>query len=120
MLTVTRIFQFAAAHRLPEHCGKCAGIHGHTYKLEVSVSGPLHSIGSSRGMIMDFGDLKEIVEKEILSDLDHAYLNKVYDVPTAELMVMSIFGRLKLVIPGLRRVRLWETENCYAEAEADL
>lgn len=121
MLTITKIFNFSAAHRLPEHNGKCKNLHGHTYKLEVTVGGsPLHSIGSSRGMIMDFGDLKAIVEKEILNDLDHSYLNKIYDVPTAEYMVISIFGKLCLVIPNLKRVRLWETDTAYAEAEAEV
>ena len=72
-------------------------------------------------MIIDFGELKDIVQEDVLSVLDHQDLNLIYPNPTAEMMIESIALKIKRKLqwyPGffnLLRVRLWETENCYAE-----
>lgn len=108
--SITKIFTFEAAHQLPEHAGKCIRLHGHSYKLEVTISGPLTQGGSSDGMIMDFADLAAIVEKEVTGQWDHQFLNDL--VPfrtTAENLAQEIFSRLKKAGLPLQQVRLWET-----------
>jgi 6-pyruvoyltetrahydropterin/6-carboxytetrahydropterin synthase len=119
MREVGKIFSFSAAHKLPSHKGLCRRLHGHTYKLEVRVAG--EPIGDPErpdfGMVIDFGELKRIVTEEILQFHDHAYLNKYYPNPTAELMVVRIAGCLETMLPNhivLTMVKLWETETSYA------
>ena len=75
MITITKIFEFAAGHHLPHHKGLCKGQHGHNYFLYVEVGRDIIKDGPQTGMIMDFGVLKSIVKKEILDKLDHSYLN---------------------------------------------
>jgi len=119
MREVGKIFSFSAAHKLPHHKGLCKNLHGHEYKLEVRVAGLINKQESSpsRGMIIDFGDLKSIVEEEILMYHDHSYLNDMYTNPTAEIMVQEIAQSIAEKLPSGRKltmVKLWETENCYA------
>jgi len=127
MITITRRFTFEAAHRLPRYEGKCKDEHGHRYELEVTVKGHVIKVGEKTGMVMDFSDLKEIVEKNVIDKLDHTYINdrlglteEILSVaPTAENMVQWIAKvldkRLSEKNVELYRVRLWETENSYAE-----
>jgi 6-pyruvoyltetrahydropterin/6-carboxytetrahydropterin synthase len=62
--TLSKEFTFEAAHRLPRHDGKCARLHGHSWKMLVEVESPeLHKSGPKSGMVMDFGDIKAAVEK---------------------------------------------------------
>lgn len=136
---VTREFNFEASHHLPNHRGKCRRPHGHSYRLEVSLRGPIIEAPgeSSDGMVMDFEDLKEIVNHciiESLSDsvprgteaapvekggMDHNDLNALTGIrTTAENLVHWIWDAL--VSGGVReellyRVRLWETAKGYAE-----
>ena len=114
MITITKIFEFAAAHQLPHHKGLCKNIHGHTYILHVEVGGTIYSAGSSEGMIMDFGDLKRIVNEEIINKLDHSYLNDLFENPTAEMMVDWMSRVLKNKLE-LYRLRLYETPTSFAE-----
>lgn len=120
-ITITRHFSFDAAHYLPGHDGKCQNLHGHTYKLEVTVGrDSLIEGGSSDGMVMDFGTLKPIVNKLIVDPLDHQCLNELLPYrPTAENMVNHFFDVLEPVLEGfgvqLVRLRLWETPDSYAE-----
>lgn len=122
-ISMTRIFTFDAAHRLPYHRGKCASLHGHTYKLEVTVSGPLHPVRKEdpeSGMIMDFGELSEVVDTTILGVSDHSHLNDAFVYPTAELMAMTFFDNVRNFLTAwedlsLERVRLWETPTSYVE-----
>ena len=74
MITVIKQFTFDAAHRLPNHKGKCKQMHGHTYKLEIGVTG---NIQPATGMVVDFGDLKKIIQKQVIDLLDHQLLNEV-------------------------------------------
>lgn len=119
MLTVTKIFYFEAAHSLPDYKGACHNLHGHSYKLEVTVGGRVQAQGEKKGMIIDFKDLKSIVYKFILNKLDHSNLNEMFDNPTAEDMVRYIGNTLYPVFKNealeLVRVRLWETNDSYAE-----
>jgi len=112
MIAITKEFTFDAAHRLGWHKGKCRRLHGHTYKLQVSIKGPLNE----NGIVMDFGDFKKFVEKEIINKLDHQYLNEIIENPTAENIVLWIVSRLsKIPIRGLTLVKLWETPTSFVE-----
>ncbi len=118
---LTKSFRFEAAHQLPGHAGKCARMHGHSYKLEVSLRGPVKNAPgqSDHGMVLDFADLSTIVRESIINRLDHYNLNEVTGIhTTAENLVHWIWT--ELVMGGLPedllfRLRLWETENSYAE-----
>lgn len=111
--SVTRIFRFEAAHRLLEHGGECNRLHGHSYELWVTVSGPL----GAGGMVMDFKDLKEAVQRAVVDVLDHRYLNDLFAFETtAENLAHWVWERLEEAgLRGLERVRLWETPNSFAE-----
>lgn len=118
MLTITKIFEFDAAHYLPAYEGKCAKTHGHRWKIEVEVEGDIKDYGPCVGMIMDFSDLKKIVDEHIIDLFDHSLLNNHFLNPTAEMMISIIVGRLITLLPPtvrLRRLRLWETPTAYAE-----
>lgn len=65
---------FDAAHQLPTHEGKCRNLHGHTYRVVIEVDGELSTSGPSTGMVIDFGDLKDIWKEQIFSVVDHALL----------------------------------------------
>ena len=119
----TKIFTFDSAHYLPEHDGKCANIHGHTYKLEITIervgSGSLIEEGPAAGMVMDFSIVKQIVEQRVIEQLDHRLLNDVVNYrPTAELMVVDIAQQLNffLIPNGAQVVKavLYETPTSFA------
>lgn len=95
MITVTKVFKADAAHVLPDHNGKCANLHGHTYTYEITVGrgeGPaLHSDGSDRGMLVDFSDLTVYWEKSIKPFVDHVSLNESLGIyPTAEVIALWV------------------------------
>lgn len=121
MAILTKIFRFEAAHHLPAHRGKCARTHGHSYQLEVTLRGPIKDAPSEsdHGMVMDFGDLKQIVQEMVIARLDHTDLNESTGVyTTAEYLAHWIWDRLVeggLPEQLLYRLRLWETESCYVE-----
>lgn len=127
-MRIVKSFTFDASHQLVGHKGKCANLHGHTYKLEVAVSGELISNGSSEGMVVDFTDLKNSVQV-ILDRFDHAVILRgdepiFRSVDTkrvifcnrtiAELMAKFI-GMSLATIYKVDFVRLWETPTGYAE-----
>lgn len=73
--TVTKEFQFDAAHMLTGHKGLCQNLHGHTYRVEVTVGGnQLQREGPAAGMLVDFKDLKEWCNNLLFKELDHAYI----------------------------------------------
>jgi 6-pyruvoyltetrahydropterin/6-carboxytetrahydropterin synthase len=109
--SVTRVFTFEAAHALPWHPGKCQRLHGHSYRLEITVEGPIRP----DGMVIDFGELREIVDREIIDRYDHRYLNDLMDNPTAELLAQEIGKTIEASGLPIRRIRLWETANCMVE-----
>lgn len=114
--TVTVSMNFAAAHRLPDHAGKCARLHGHTYGLEVTVEGAPQRSGPASGMVMDFADLRERVGRLIVDKLDHQLLNEVFEeVPTTERVAAWAFEVLRTDGLPVVRVRLAEGPNSYVE-----
>jgi 6-pyruvoyltetrahydropterin/6-carboxytetrahydropterin synthase len=118
-ISITRIFFFESAHYLPDHEHKCKNLHGHSYKLEVTVEGDLSSSGSSNGMVMDFGRLKKIVQQQIVDRLDHTLLNdslpSAFHPPTAENMCRYAAQQLQAMGVNVTHIRLWETAASHAD-----
>jgi 6-pyruvoyltetrahydropterin/6-carboxytetrahydropterin synthase len=116
--TICKEFRFEAAHQLPNHDGKCARLHGHSYRVEVRVAGPIADAdGSAReGMVMDFARVKEAWEP-IGRALDHQNLNDLLDFPTtAENLAWWMLDQLTQSLPAVQAVRVWETAAAWAEA----
>ena len=111
---VGRVFYFDASHQVLGSDGSpCEELHGHTYRVEVVVSSPT----LKNGMVLDFHDLKSLVEP-ILSELDHRHLNEIIPNPTAENIAVWIFDRLGPDLPpgvSLDSVRVWEGDRKWAE-----
>ena len=118
---VTKEFEFEAAHHLLNYDGACANVHGHSYKLQVTVSGsinPFETEYATDCMVLDFKYLKKIVKDEIIDTHDHKDLNLIYSNPTAEIMVIEMFNCLNECLPKdvkLESVKLWETSTSFAE-----
>ena len=74
-MLVSKDFSFDAAHFLTQYHGKCEHLHGHTYKLRVTVEGKVQS----NGLVIDFGILKKIVKEQILDKYDHRCFNDFFD-----------------------------------------
>jgi len=144
-IRITKHFDFETAHALYGYDGKCKNIHGHSYQLFVTVIGtPINDTSNVKhGMVMDFGDLKALVNKEIINVLDHTTVlnnlsphkdlaktlselnHKVVLVdyqPTSENMLLDFAKRIKNKLPNhikLHSLKLYETANSYAEWFAD-
>ncbi|MGJ7909941.1 6-carboxytetrahydropterin synthase QueD [Neobacillus sp. LXY-1] len=122
---VSKEFTFDAAHHLHNYEGKCKNLHGHTYRVIFGVSG----FTDERGLMIDFGDIKEIWKNEIEIHLDHRYLNETLPPmnTTAENMVVWIFEKMKEALDQMPQylgarvefVRLFETPTSYAEARRE-
>ena len=140
-IRITKKFRFEAAHALYGYDGKCKNIHGHNYNLFVTVIGiPIKNISNVKcGRVMDFGDLKEIVNNEIIEKFDHSVIfnkntpheklandlvNDGHKVvmadyqPTIEEMVMDFANKISSKLPDdikLHSLKLEETETSYSE-----
>ncbi|MGN7395124.1 6-carboxytetrahydropterin synthase QueD [Peribacillus frigoritolerans] len=121
---VSKEFTFDAAHHLHDYEGKCKNLHGHTYKVIFGLSG----YTDSRGLMIDFGDIKDIWKNVIEIHLDHRYLNETLPLmnTTAENMVVWIYEKMAEALSlkeyeGARVefVRLYETPTSYAEARRE-
>jgi len=115
---VTVRSSFSAAHRLPEYEGNCERLHGHNWRVEITVESDSLD---SRGMALDFREMKAALG-EILARMDHKYLNEVppFDGqnPSSENIARNIFDRMEGKIPPparLSRVTVWESEDAWAE-----
>jgi 6-pyruvoyltetrahydropterin/6-carboxytetrahydropterin synthase len=110
-MDIFRVFQIEAAHRLPNvpEGHKCARLHGHSFRIEIHVSGP---IGADTGWVMDFADLRQAFQP-LFDQLDHQYLNDVdgLDNPTSENLARWIWQRLSVDLPRLSKVVVQETCN---------
>jgi 6-pyruvoyltetrahydropterin/6-carboxytetrahydropterin synthase len=106
-VTVLREYRFEAAHHLGWHPGACARIHGHSYRLEVAVTGPL----DERGVVMDFAEVDAVIAQAVLAVYDHRDLNDVLANPTCELIALDAMGRLADAGLQVSWLRLWETER---------
>ncbi|MCT6869092.1 MAG: 6-carboxytetrahydropterin synthase [Apibacter sp.] len=141
MIRLTKIFTFETAHALWGYDGKCKNIHGHSYKLYVTVKGiPSNDVHNVKnGMVMDFGDLKSIIKRLIIDPLDHAIIlnaltehkklgeqlikegHKVIFTnyqPTCENMLMDFAEKIQSELPAaiiLAKLTLYETETSYGE-----
>ncbi len=102
-------FTFEAAHRLPlvPEGHKCARLHGHSFRVEIHVDGP---IGPDTGWVMDFADVRTACEP-VRDALDHRYLNEIdgLDNPTSEHVARWIWGRLHPALPLLTMIIVRET-----------
>ena len=113
-MRIRKQFKFEAAHILPWHPGKCARLHGHSYRLDVTLLGPLQSDGPSRGMVEDFDTISRVVEREIIDVLDHRSLNDFLENPTAEAIACWIWQRIIDHLDRLDELTLWETATACA------
>ncbi len=139
-VTVVKEMEFQCAHQLIGHDRGCKNIHGHSYKLQVGIRGGLIKEGSSKGMVIDFGHVKKLMEELVKDTYDHAFIAegtepilapmmelgyKVHVIDkrtTAENMVLDI-GRAFIAMESKHQlnaevsfIRLWETTTSYAEA----
>ncbi len=139
-IRITKKFTFEAAHILKNYDGPCKNVHGHSYKLDVTVLGyPDNNESSTKeGMVMDFGDLKRIVNGKIIKVFDHTLVVKANDFsehlndmknlfgnivevsyqPTCENMLIDFVKRINTNLPKhivLYSLTLWETATSYAE-----
>lgn len=120
MITVTKNFSFEACHHLPHYVGACHNLHGHSYKLSVTVGGSIikDNTNPKCGMVIDFKDLKKIVNEVAVDKYDHKNLNDFFENPTAEIMVQTIATDIISRLPKevyVVSVKLWETADSYAE-----
>ncbi|MGB5227266.1 MAG: 6-carboxytetrahydropterin synthase [Eudoraea sp.] len=144
-IRITKQFTFETGHALYGYDGKCRNVHGHSYKLSVTVIGiPITDTSNVKlGMVIDFGDLKKIVKEEIVEPFDHATVfnkntphmelakelkdrgHKVILAdyqPTSENMVIDFASKIKARLSKeiqLHSIKLRETETAFAEWHAD-
>lgn len=140
-IRITKQFSFETGHALYGYDGKCKNVHGHSYKLSVSVIGKPISDNThvKFGMVIDFSDLKRIVKEEIVNVFDHATVfnkntphvelakeleSRGHNVllvdyqPTSEMMVIDFSKKIKLRLPShiqLHSLKLQETDTSFAE-----
>lgn len=133
MLRLTKRFRFEAAHAILNYDGPCSNIHGHSYVLEVTVTGPKQE---DTGMVVDFKVIKKVVEEQVLNYFDHAllfnhnhpdsvafqsYHGKTFSLPfepTAENLLEWMAERIQPAMPAgvvLAALKLVETESSFAE-----
>jgi len=140
-IRITKQFSFETGHALYGYDGKCKNVHGHSYKLDVTVVGkPIDDTNHVKyGMVIDFSDLKKIVKEEIVEVFDHATVfnkntphvelaeelsNRGHNVllvdyqPTSEMMVIDFAEKIKRRLPNniqLHSLKLQETATSFAE-----
>ncbi|TLP73037.1 6-pyruvoyl trahydropterin synthase family protein [Maribacter sp. ACAM166] len=140
-IRITKQFNFETGHALYGYDGKCRNVHGHSYKLSVTVIGrPIIDTSHVKlGMVIDFGDLKKIVKEDIVDKFDHATVfnkntphvelakeltDRGHNViladyqPTSENMVIDFAAKIKARIPkniSLFSLKLQETDTSFAE-----
>ncbi len=141
LIRITKEFKFETGHALYGYDGLCRNVHGHSYKLSVTVIGtPIKDSENVKfGMVMDFSDLKEIVNETIVKPFDHATvlnvnsphreladvmeqrghkIQRVNYQPTSERMIIDFAEKIKTQLPNhlsLHHLKLRETESSYAE-----
>ena len=144
-IRITKQFNFETGHALYGYDGKCKNIHGHSYKLSVTVTGkPITDASNPKfGMVIDFSDLKKIVKEEIVDLFDHAtvfnkntpHVDLAKDLkalghhvllvdyqPTSEMMVIDFASKIKMRLPEnikLFSLKLQETATSFAEWYAE-
>ncbi len=135
MISITKKFKFEAAHAIVNYNGPCKNIHGHSYQLEVSITG---IINKETCQILDFKIIKEIVSKLIIEPIDHSLIIKESEIkklwlknykgkiflleaePTAESLIIKIADILQKSFPdgiALKQLKLHETNSCSVDWE---
>ena len=111
--TIGKTFFFAAAHQLPEHPGLCKYLHGHEWKIRIEIR---KRINYYNGMVMDFSDLKQIVNKYVINELDHNTLNELLYLPTAENLLIWMWEKLMFdgLLKGISKISIWESKDSVA------
>jgi 6-pyruvoyltetrahydropterin/6-carboxytetrahydropterin synthase len=108
-MDIFRVFTIEAAHRLPNVAPghKCARLHGHSFRIELHVGGP---VDPQTGWVMDFADLKQAFAPTF-ERLDHHYLNDIEGLenPTSENLARWVWQQVRPIVPGLKRVVIHET-----------
>ncbi len=146
-MKITRRLEFDAGHRIPNHGSQCRHLHGHRYALEVTLSGEIITAdgAAEQGMVMDFLEVKTIAQRHVVDAWDHAFLawrgdkavvqflqtlpdhkTVLFDAPpTAEQLAVTAFRILDQVYRDrygnnlkLENVRIYETPNCWADAQS--
>ena len=134
MLMATKTVRFDAAHLLTGHSGLCRNLHGHTYRVDVSVC---RESPSPDDMVIDFKELKDVVSEVVVSRFDHSFICDVSSPAeceiaeaaerhgmrvarvgfrsTAENLARHFFGKLSRRLPGIASVKVWETPDSCAE-----
>jgi len=102
---------FDAATALPGH-DRCAGLHGHTYKVEAIVKGD-----AVNGVVADFREVKARLQ-EAVKPFDHQDLSLQFPYPSCEMLILDLCKKLKATVPGLEMLRLWEGEGKWIELDA--
>ena len=132
MTTVTKTVKFDAAHVLTDHQGLCRNLHGHTYRVDVSVT-----TETDGDMVIDFKELKGVLAEVILDRFDHSFIYNTGSVgeseiaavvekhgmrtvaipfrSTVENLAKMFYNELKAKVPGLSAVKVWETADNVAE-----
>lgn len=107
-----KLVRFEAAHHLPHHDGKCARVHGHSWRVAIEVRGrSLHKTGPKTGMLIDYADLSDAMAPILAKCLDHHDLNQTTGLhdPTSEALARWLYDRLSEALPGLVAVTVYET-----------
>lgn len=108
-MELSTTFRFAASHFLTKYHGKCENLHGHNYKLIITIEGPVQE----DGMVLDFKIIKETVKEHIVDKLDHTHLNDTLENPSAENLAVWIWENLKKALPQLKTITVYETDDYY-------
>lgn len=145
-MQITRRLEFDAGHRIPDHQSQCRHLHGHRYAIEITLSGDIIQASgqADHGMVMDFSEVKSLAKHHLVDAWDHAFFayrgdRAIVDflaslpghktvlldsIPTAENLAAIAFATLDGVYRDsygtslrLERVRLFETPNCWADAQ---
>lgn len=112
MFILKKRFKFEASHQLPNHDGKCARLHGHSWVMVIWVEGDrLITEGCKQGMVIDFGDISKVVKPLVNDYLDHYHLNDSTGLinPTSESIAVWVYKRLKPSLDYLYAVEIQET-----------
>lgn len=142
-ICITKEFSWDMAHMLANHQGLCKNLHGHTYKMQITVQSANDALCEEKDMVMDFKDLKEIVKERIVDKLDHAFVymknspdsvetsiaeiliangRKTFGFdfrPTAEKMGYYFYNEVKDELEQngiiIKKLTLWETPTSFVE-----
>lgn len=120
-MKLTHLFEFEASHQLKNaYSKKCESLHGHSFKLFVTIEG---KVNSKTVMVTDLGKIEKIVKKNVIDILDHCHLNAIFEViykndvininPTMEFIILWVWDNLKSHLPLLSELTLWETSTSY-------